>query len=188
MVGILIFLIVAFYLRFKIASIYEDAIKSYKNKDYIVAIEKFESIGDYKDSYTYIENAKNEIKYQKALDYLEDDNYEEAIEMFEKIINYHVSKAKIKQAKYEWALFLYKNEQYLKAEQLFAELDSYSNSLLYKAKCSLKMIENDNMSMLVNCTVMENMKRHLIIFCKYLNIKIAINILINVNLILEDLS
>lgn len=142
-VTFLIFMTVTLYFRHKISGIYTDAIRLYNQKEYDCAIEKFDSIGDYKDSYQYIDKAKCGKKYQEALEYLNQNKYEKAIKLFEEIAEYSDSKRKAQEAKYKWAKSLFENAEYLKAEQLFSELGAFSDSALYKAKCSLKMIESD---------------------------------------------
>lgn len=65
---------------------YKTAEKSFLNKDYEIAIEQFEKLGYYKDSYERKNEAKKRLIFNQAQELSKANKYEEAIEKFEEII------------------------------------------------------------------------------------------------------
>ncbi|MBR5497757.1 MAG: hypothetical protein IKV76_07235 [Clostridia bacterium] len=123
---------------------YQKAINLMQNGDFDTAIVMFEELGDYKDSKKMITETENEKTYRYALTAFNNGYYSNAINSFKSIFYYKDSaekikeaEEKIKEAKYEQAMYYFNKENYTNAEELFTNLnfrDSHAMELYCKAK------------------------------------------------------
>lgn len=134
----------AFAQRKDMLALYNDGINKMNIREYQEAIEIFEKLGDYKDSFNLIKDAqsseqKKEI-YNEAKDYFNNENYECAIDLFQQIEDYDDSKKYIEMANllkeqkeanetlYDEAYSYYISGNYILAIQKFTELNGYKDS------------------------------------------------------------
>lgn len=81
----------ALYSRSKLMGQYNDAIDQINTGEYAQAIPILEELGDYQDSYYYIQKANNGLRYQKALLLYDNKRYEEALAEFRDLGNFEDS-------------------------------------------------------------------------------------------------
>ena len=132
---------------------YNQALMLMDDGEYTTAIEKFEQLGNYKDSFFYINEAQerlvafNEAEksaeiialYERAVGLFDDEKYEEAIKILEELgDNLSVisdGADMLKESKYQLAKKLLSAREYVDSSNMFAELADYRDSqmLLYTA-------------------------------------------------------
>jgi len=138
-----IFLIYAFNMKAEVKEMYEKAVsmvdnenKSYEN--YITAIDILKQIGNYKDSFIYLEKATDCVeKYEIAKESLENGDYELAISLFTELDKFANSEDKLKEAQYKYAIQLYEDGEYDRSYKFFCDLTDYEESNKYAEKALL---------------------------------------------------
>ena len=106
---------------------YREADRLVKEEQYEEAIEKFEELGDFKNSADRIEDIYDE-RFDKACDLEDDGEYEEAIAEFEEIKRERKkSKDHIMNCQYQLAKELLADGKYEEAEKAFEELGDYED-------------------------------------------------------------
>lgn len=130
----------AFYFRNRIAKKYEQAIMLIESDNYDSYNEAkniLESIGDYKDSYKYINEIDMCIStYESAKKLIEEEDYDSAIKRLELISDFHDSNDILIDAKYKYAELLFEEEKYDMSYKYYEELGDYLDSA-DKAKTAL---------------------------------------------------
>ena len=105
---------------------YRKAVALFDNGEYENAITAFEALHGYRDSVSYINEAKNIITYNQAQAYMDSGDREKAIEVFNSIEDYKDSKywayVLDLDIKYDKAMDLFDAEKYKEAEQAFSKL------------------------------------------------------------------
>ena len=127
----------------KLEGTYKKGLVHYRNKNFLAALEIFNSILNYKDS-TELANkcieVNNEIEYKQAITFMKQKSYKQAIEHFKAIIDYKDSKQKI----IECEILIEndrKEEIYVKAIKS-VECSAYNTQTYCKAIQCLKTIAN----------------------------------------------
>ena len=113
-------------------SLYEKAVYNRDNGRFSDAEDIFNSLGDYSDS---VEQIK-ETRYQEAIAFLEnEETLDDAIEQFTSLGDYSDSKTKLEEGlnkkygeKYNKAMSLYNQKDYVNAEKAFRDCDEYKDS------------------------------------------------------------
>lgn len=116
--------VVCFALTACKSSDYKAAEKYLSEEKYDVAIEMFETLGDYKDSASRV----SEAKYHKAEKLLTNDEFDDAMELFEELGEYNNSAERILATKYAKAEFAFNAKDLETALYIFEELREYSDS------------------------------------------------------------
>lgn len=127
--------------------------KYLEDKQYMKAIEMYESVIEYEDS----EEKVREASYYLALNYIDENKYDEAKEYFIKADGYkdsvlYLSKLEVltaekaKETIYEEALQKYNDDEYEEAIELFEMIEDYKDSKEYIEECNLclKRINRNN--------------------------------------------
>lgn len=148
---IILFLSSAFYQRNEMLNKYMLAQEQYNNENYNEAQKLFEELGNYKDSFDYIElSYKGEI-YTNGITLMSEGNYEDAIELFNQIQDYKNSKKFIDECNnliteknmndclYNEAYNYYESNEYILAIQEFGKLNNYKDSKEMLQKCQLEL-------------------------------------------------
>ena len=133
----------AFLIKWNLNNQYNEALKNYDEGNYELAILQLERLGDFKKSKKYIEESELYIKYNMAKKHLEEGEYEKAENLFEELGSFLQSEKMVKEAKYRRAVDLFENKQYEEARLLFAQIEDYEDSSVYKARCSMYLLENE---------------------------------------------
>ena len=139
---IIIFLVSAFYQRNVVAKQYAYATECIEKGNYEEAVPILGSLVNYKDSVVLLEEAQCGIIYGEAERLLGEGDYEGAIQKFDQISDYKDSAERYLQTKYEYAVQLFDRGKYSDAEIIFIDLGEYEDSVVYVAKCDLRLIES----------------------------------------------
>ena len=137
----LIILIFAFYIWTKNdqVRVYGEAEDAMASEDYDAAIEKYQALGNYKDSSEKLAEAQNKKKYNEALCLYNSGNYEEARTMFDELGDYEDSKRylmlcsmsdynALQEEIYNEALDCFGRGEYLTAKKSFEQIGDYKNT------------------------------------------------------------
>ena len=122
---------------------YKKAVSQYNKGEYELAINNFKKLGDFKETYNYIDKAQKYIDYNTALDYFGKEEYDEACLIFNKLEDFEDSKEQKVKVLYAKAISLYNKCDYANAEIIFAQIEDYEDSSLYKAQCAIRLVENE---------------------------------------------
>lgn len=136
-----IFFVYVFHIRKTVQNNYNYAISLKDEGNYEEAIEIFSSLGNYQDSYMYIEEANQIIKYKDAKLLFDKEQYIEAEETFIILDDYQDSKNWVLKSRYAYAIQLYEEERYEESVRIFLELGDYEESRIYYAKALLPLIK-----------------------------------------------
>lgn len=133
----------AFVMKCNINKTYKKAVSQYNKGEYELAINNFKKLGDFKETYNYIDKAQKYIDYNTALDYFGKEEYDEAYLIFNKLEDFEDSKEQKVKVLYAKAISLYNKCDYANAEIIFAQIEHYEDSSLYKAQCAIRLVENE---------------------------------------------
>lgn len=103
---------------------YRIAINALEDKEFDKATEIFTSLGDFKDSHTYV----LQTKYVEGVDEIQAGNYPQAIDIFTKLEKYSDSKAKLLEVYYLHAADLVADSDLDEALKIYQSLKGYSDS------------------------------------------------------------
>lgn len=131
----------AFYLKAQINQKYESAIEMLQNGQYEDARDVFNSLGNYKDSISKLNESLNYLKYDEANKLFEKKCYQDAAKIFSTLGEFEDSQALAKESMYYYAVDLYEDEKYEEAFSRFQELEGYEDSNLYIANITLHLQE-----------------------------------------------
>lgn len=127
-----IFLYHAFNTREKVRIMYNQAILSLEKNDctnYNQAIQILTSIRDYKDSETFIINAKKTLeKYEDSKKLYNERKFDSAVKSFEEILYFDDSKIFWLKSKYYYAKQLYDENKFESSIQLLEEINEYEET------------------------------------------------------------
>lgn len=152
---IIFFLWNAFNQRKYMVTLYKDGINKIDNEDYHGAQETLSRLGDYKDSISQIEIAKNLEQqkkiYDRAIESFNSKDYKKAIDLFTQIKNFKDSGDYIEEATklleqknaneslYSEAYDYYESNDYISAIQTFSKLNDYKDSEKILQECRLEL-------------------------------------------------
>lgn len=139
-----------------------------ENEEYEVGIALLTELGDYKESFLYIEKANNRLAYNRGVALFNHGDYEAAKELFEELkdadianmqedektpgsyiddIDLRLAEIEERDAKYEKALDCLNARDYLTAYSLLTELDGYNEKiggLLEECKTAIRRLAFSN--------------------------------------------
>lgn len=129
-IGIITVLVIggSLILRFVILDYYNNTNELMNSGQYIEAIERFERLGDYKDSKDRIVLSQKYISYYDAITLYNSGKYEDAVEAFSALGDFEDSAEWIKESKYTKAKLLFENGEYTEADAQFSSLGNYKDS------------------------------------------------------------
>lgn len=123
--------------RYDLAKIYIE------QEHYIDAIEELETIRDFRDVNSLIEEyegiAEQEYTYSNTMKLCEDKKYEEAVEKLKTITGYKDSEEKLKECAYKVGLKEFNKDNYEDAREYFMLASNYKDSELYLAITQIKI-------------------------------------------------
>lgn len=130
---------------------YKEAVQMYESNQYEEAAEKFNKLGSYKDSISYLLNIRIiiddwESNYLYALELRDKCQYQDAIKVFEKLENYKDSAEmidEIKELEYLDAIKQFNDKNYEQAFTYFLALEDYKDSVDKAAACINRMKESE---------------------------------------------
>ena len=135
--AILLLIIIMFTLTGCKSSDYQKAVTLFEEKKYEEAKSVFNSIPDYKDSASYL----NEISYHEAVSLYEAKKYSEAKEKFTELGGLHDSQTMLKACDYGIANELYEAGEYKAAKEGFDALADYEDSKEKIKACDYKIAD-----------------------------------------------
>jgi TolA-binding protein len=103
---------------------YNEAVSEMKNGNYSLAQQRFEELGEFRDSPDMI----TETIYLAAKDLVNEGEYDQALSMFTELGDYKDSPDMINETRYLTAQYLLGEEEFTEAESMFTELGDYKDS------------------------------------------------------------
>lgn len=141
-----LFVIYAFHDKARVKSQYDAGIEYYDAGQYSDAIRELQPLGNYQESYKYIEDSEKKLKYNNALKLYNEKKYIEAGKIFDELGDYEDSKtysilcnlpqiSEVQEQVYSGAIELYNQRQYVQAEGEFERISGYKDSEYWVKKC-----------------------------------------------------
>lgn len=114
---------------------YKQALLMFENKEYIQAIEIFDSLKSYKDSTLYSDKCRIAI----GDSFLEQKDFVKAEDEYKKIHDVAQKTDKLKKCNYTKAIKLFDEKKYFESKNIFQKLGDFQNSADYLNKCRLEI-------------------------------------------------
>jgi len=136
---LLLFVTDVFHDRDARKELYQEAIILYDTGNYAKAADIFNSLGLYEESFSYLLNSRNHIKYNEGIALYNEERFKEAWEIFSALGNFGESAEKAKESKYAYAQQLYSEGDLEEAFSIFQDLGDYKESPLQVANITLEL-------------------------------------------------
>lgn len=124
---------------------YQKGIAFMEDKEYVKAMEIWTSLGEFKDSQTQFNNARekqNKKDYKTACEKISNLEFESAESILIRLGNYQDSAELLKEVHYQQALIMMKKTEYSEAISMFSELGEYKDSVEQSIIAKQKTLEN----------------------------------------------
>ena len=124
---------------------YSRAKEYFEAGQYAEAEETYFKLGRYKDAENLAkiahEYAEKKRIYEEASIAYKEENYDEAIVKLKSITDFYDSEDKLKEVVYEYAIKEFNDNNLVKANELFLQVEDYRDSATYLARINVKKIE-----------------------------------------------
>lgn len=118
---------------------YHNGIKAYDSGDYAHAVDIFSTFDGYKESDTYLEQAKLGVHYDSANNLLQMGEYDKAIEEYQKAKDFQNAKDLLLEAYDQQGEALFRDKQYVMAASAFASAGNRNRKL----DCGIRLVEEN---------------------------------------------